>query len=338
MSPAFARTKCTAAALLAALALTTTTAHAQSLSAVEQEARGALLEEAQRARAARDHAAALTAARRAHSMQPTPSVRLFIAEEEREERLYARAFVNARLCASEARRDPTLRNREAIAERCDAMAQSLAAHVGRVDLRVASPPPGLRVRVGDEDVPPSVWGVPYVSSPGAVHIEAVAEGYEPFARSIEVRAGETTTVSIELGPARATTNAPPLPRVDPPRERVTVRGPGAGPWALIGAGGAMAITSAVLAGVVAIDVGYCDGQPDASVPLEQRGCSATEAAERQPRVTGAAIGAWALGATGLAAIAAGALWRALAPSSSGARERAVQLAPAPAGVSLVARF
>lgn len=338
MSPTFARTKCTPVALLATLVMSTTAAHAQSLSAVEQEARGALLEEAQRARAAHDHAAALTAARRAHSMQPTPSVRLFIAEEEREERLYARAFVDARLCASEARRDPNLRNREAIAERCDAMAQSLAAQVGRVDLRVSSPPAGLHVRVGDEEVPPSVWGVPYVSSPGTVRIEAVAEGYEPFARSFEVRAGETTTVSIALDPARATASAPTLPSTDARREGATVRGPGAGPWVLIGTGGAMVVASAALAGVVAIDVGYCDAQPDASIPIEQRGCTAAQAAERQPRVTGAAISAWALGATGLAAVAAGALWRALAPGSSSARERAVQLVPAPAGVSLVARF
>lgn len=336
MSPASPRTKFTSAALLATLALSPTAAHAQSLGAVEQEARGALLEEAQRARAAHDHAAALTAARRAHAMQPTPSVRLFIAEEEQEERLFARAFVNARLCASEARRDPNLRNREAIAERCDAMAQSLAARVGRVDLRVASPPAGLRVRVGDEEVPPSVWGVPYVSSPGTVPIEAVADGYAPFARSVEVRAGETTTVSIALEPALAPANPPPVPRVDPPRATARVSSPG--PWVLIGAGGAMVVTSAVLAGVVAIDVGYCDGQPDASVPLERRGCTPAEAAERQPRVTGAAISAWALGSAGLATIAAGALWRALATSSTGARERAVQLVPAPAGVSLIARF
>lgn len=183
--------------------LTTGTALAQN--DAEVAARRLLLEQAQAARTAGDHARALDLANRAGRLQMSVSLRMFLAEEQQAVGQLSGALGTAELCVREAEHDPALRNREAIMSRCTELRTALRPRVGFVTVSVPEPAPtGLVVRVGGQTVSEALYGVASVVTPGEVVVEATAPGRRPFRQSIAAVAGQTAEVHIVLGVEIAT--------------------------------------------------------------------------------------------------------------------------------------
>jgi hypothetical protein len=194
------------------VSLGVTSARAQT--DAEQAARRVLLEQAQAASTAGDHARALDLAARAGRLQMTPSLRMFISQEQQAAGQFANALGTADLCVREAEHDPTLHNRDAIMSRCNDLRTSLRGRVGLVAVHVPSPAPaGIRVTVGGQLLNEALYGVASVANPGAVVIEATAPGRLPFRQSVDVVVGQTSEVHVDLveAPEAPTASASPPP-------------------------------------------------------------------------------------------------------------------------------
>lgn len=243
--------RCVVSALCGALILGTPTLLAQTGPAGrerEEAARAELIAQAEQASDRGDHPRALDLATRAAAIRVTPSLRLLLAQEHGAVGHAADAYEQATRCAREAQADPATRNRDQVIAACTALADQLRARVGRVTLQVPAPPPGLHVRVAGDEVSQALWGVPYTVAPGAVVVEASADGYAPFRQSVAVAAGQSAEVRVALTelprPAVAHAAPPPTPVTPPvvtppppppPQGRSLV-----GPIAL-GAGGVVAL-------------------------------------------------------------------------------------------------
>lgn len=253
----------TASVLATVAVLAAPVAEAQDAAALAT--RRELIEQATQARDANDHARALGLAVRAAQISMTPSLRLFIAQEQRALGRLADALGNAEQCAREAQIDTSLRNRDVILATCQSLANELRPRVGRVVVSVVSPPPGLQVTVGGNPLREALWGVPYVVTPGRVTIEARAEGYLPFQQEIEVPPGRSVDVQVRLErssePSRSSSESSvavstPASSNEPqgPRART---GPGIGPFVVMGVGAAGLITFGVFAGLRAMTLDRC---------------------------------------------------------------------------------
>ncbi|MEI8256154.1 MAG: hypothetical protein WCJ30_10835, partial [Deltaproteobacteria bacterium] len=126
-----------ACSLVLTALLRTNSAHAQN--DAEVAARRNLLEQAQAARVAGDHARALDLANRAGRLQMSTSLRMFLAEEQQAVGQFSGALGTAELCVREAERDPALRNRDAILARCNELRAALRPRVGFVTVTVPEP-------------------------------------------------------------------------------------------------------------------------------------------------------------------------------------------------------
>src|SRR5215470_10337035 len=111
--------------VLAAFCLAARGSNASAQDAASLATRRVLIERAQAARTGNDHAAALDLAQRAAQIAMTPSLRLFIAQEQNALGRLAEAFGNADLCMREAERDESVRNRGVVAATCRALASAL---------------------------------------------------------------------------------------------------------------------------------------------------------------------------------------------------------------------
>jgi hypothetical protein len=168
----------------------------------------------------------------------SPSLQLFIAQEERALGQTIEALRDARACARDFEADPTLSHRDEFMASCRAIADELSASMGRLTVRVpADAPTDLRVVVRGEPLGRSAWNTELELVPGTAMVEASAEGREPFSRSVVLGAGGASMVHVELAPLAATRRA----RVEAPPSS----GVGAGPWVLVGGG----VAALVLAGV-----------------------------------------------------------------------------------------
>ena len=199
-------------------------------------ARRELLDQAETARAANDHARALDLATRAAQIRVTPSLRLLLAQEHSALGHVIEALDQSSNCAREAASDATMNNRERILEACRALSTTLAQQVGRVIVRVASPPAGTVVRVAGAELNAALWGVGYPVVPGEVLVQAETPEGARFERTVTVAVGTTEELEIALPPPppRAHPIEPPPP---PPPTRIS-RGAGAGPWVVMGLGAA----------------------------------------------------------------------------------------------------
>jgi len=180
----------------------------------EVAARRLLLERAEAARNTAHHAEALDLASRAGQIQMSPSVRLFIAEEEEQLGRVAEAFGSAERCLSEVETNTASRNREAVRERCRALQTNLRRRVGQVVVAVPAPAPaGLRVTVAAIPLNPALYGAPMVVTPGDVPVAATADGRHPWSTTVRVAAGATVPVqvSLEAMTPAATVGAPAQP-------------------------------------------------------------------------------------------------------------------------------
>ncbi|MFO0608216.1 MAG: hypothetical protein U0324_33935 [Polyangiales bacterium] len=243
--------RCVVSALCGALLLGTPALSAQPSATNrerEEAARAELIAQAGQARGAGDHARALDLMSRAAAIRVTPSLRLFIAQEHRAVGHVTDAYDQAARCARDAQADPATPNRAEVIGVCTALLDELRARVGRVTLQVPTPPAGLRVRVAGDEVSQALWGVPYTVAPGAVVVEASADGYAPFRQSVAVAAGQSAEVRVALTelprPAVAHAAPPPTlvtpPVVTPPTPPAPQGRSLVGPIAL-GAGGVVAL-------------------------------------------------------------------------------------------------
>lgn len=247
--------------LTVCLALRSSTAFAQA--GTEELARRQLLIDADAARNSGDHARALDRAQRAGQIRMTPSVRLLIAQES--EALLAQpghdenvlvALTAAESCVAEATSSLTLDRRDDILRGCRNVAERMRPRIARVQVGVPAPSPAdVRVRVNGVEVPRALWGVDYPVLPGNVVVEASVPDGRTFRESHVTPAGSSWGVTVEF-PAAAPppppppperhveVTPPPAPRPLPPPPRRSVM-----PWVVVGAGAAVALSSAIFFGL-----------------------------------------------------------------------------------------
>jgi hypothetical protein len=208
------------------------------------ESRQTLLEQAQKARDVDDHARALSLAARAGQIRMTPSVRLFIAEEQSALGQLANSMNNAELCANEAAEEKALKNREKILRACRSLISTLQKTGARLIVSMPKPvPPQAEVLVNGHVLPETLYGSPYFLNPGNIRVEAKAPGYTPFEQQLAAEAGQEATVTVllpqESPPAQAIETPPPAKRdiafvsAEPEKRPTPV-----GPYIVLGAGAA----------------------------------------------------------------------------------------------------
>jgi len=232
--------------------------------AEEMATRRTLLDEARKASNARDHAQALSLAAHAAEIRMTPSLRLFIAQEQSLVGQFGNSIANAELCALEATEDKALKNRKKILGTCKDLIAELQKSAARIIVSWLKPvPPHAQVLINGQVVPESLYGGPYTVSPGYVRVEASALGYIRFYRELEVEPQEEVIVTLglteDLAPqaverpadSDATVVAAETSRSPPNREAVVVsagsEGQTTGPvgaYLLLGVGAASSSASA----------------------------------------------------------------------------------------------
>jgi hypothetical protein len=204
-----------ALASIASIAMIARVAYGQGESDIA--ARRDLLRTAQQASSSGDHARALDLATRAAAISMTPSLRMFIAQEQAAVGRLAEALGSADACMRETERDTTVPNRESIHSTCDGLSRSLQPRVGHVVVHVPNPAPaGLVVTIGGNTLNGAFYGLPYVVSPGNVVVEARAASTEPFHTSVTVSAGANADVNVTLTPVHVEAAQPtPTPTPTP---------------------------------------------------------------------------------------------------------------------------
>jgi hypothetical protein len=221
--------------------------------------------------------------------------------------------------------------------------RNLQSRVGRVIVHApASPPAGLRIRVGEIELPDSLWGIGYVVTPGTVAVEATVNGTRVFHSDVAVTSGASVEVNVEpeaaalatatasgatassppagtqasassgapasvTGAAATDANASARPS-DPAPNRTDVAPPsaGPGPFVVMGIGAASLITSGIMFGLTQAAVAERDRMCDAS------GCPESARPFHDQAVTDVTISNVTLVAGGVL-VAGGLAWFLIAP-------------------------
>lgn len=189
-------------AIAAALFIALCTSSAQGQVPPEVAAtRNGLIDEAYAAAQAGDHTRALDLALRAGALSWTASLHGFVAEQQNALGQLAAALGSAQLCIQGAERDLAMPRREEFLSGCRTLAESLAPRVAHVTVRRPQPAPaGLHVSIDGTDVADNLLDVPYVVTPGSLHVAAAAPGFYPWSFSTETQAGQSLTVDVVLRP------------------------------------------------------------------------------------------------------------------------------------------
>lgn len=310
--------------------------HAQTAAAPASTlTRPQLLEEAQAAAARGNAARAYALALQASAMQQTPSVSLFLARQSQALRKPQDALSHAENCLRMLNRDETIRFREELTAQCTELSHAVRATAGYVVLRIPAGG-GVRLRVDGADVPASMHGLPYAVEPGQVRVELIEEG-RPRERMLTIARGQSETITVAtFHDAAATVGDDDLvtgPGRGGQRPNVGARGPGAGPWVVVGIGGAAAITGAVLWGLASSATAGCETIDGVGV------CGTQDQVDRAMAAPGFALGGNIAVPVGIAAIGGGVLWYVLArprggSGTSGANEAGCR----PGGVGVACGF
>lgn len=185
--------------ILAASSIAASTASAQTATSADLATRRILVEQAEQSRQRGDHTRALDLAERAASLQMTPSLRLFITNEQFALRRFVDAMATADVCVREVDRDITVPNRDRVRSECATAQQRARSQIATIVLQVASPRPnGLSVRLGSRVIADVLLGAPIPVDPGEIAIEASAPGCEASAATRTVAAGATETIDVAL--------------------------------------------------------------------------------------------------------------------------------------------
>ena len=273
-------------------------------------ARRDLLNRAEAARAAGDHAAAADLGARAAEIRFTPSLGLLLAQECAELGRWVEALGHAERCAREAAAPAVARGPEIVAA-CAGVSRRAEAAVGRLTVRVALPAEGVRIEVGGRALAAALWNVPLPLLPGRVPVSARSADGRRFEGAAVVTAGGRAELRVTFPAARVAQ---------------ATRSWGAGPWILAGAGAAGAATAAVLWSLRTSAIGERDDACDAS------GCDPSALAH-DARADDLARGAGAALAVGATAVLGAGAWFVFGGRPSAPRA-AVTLGPG-GGVLLV---
>lgn len=299
-------------------------------------ARRALIADAAAASQAGDHARAIELAARAAALRATPSLRYFLAREHLAVGHPVEALALAGECASGARADREVHNREALVARCEAVATEAERGVARLTVQVPTPAPeGLRVTVAGSVLAPPLYAVAVPVVPGPIEVTASAPGRDPFRATITLAAGARESLAVTLAHP-----PPPPPPPTPPTAEVTVTaslptpspqpprapgGAGAGPWVLVGVGALGLVVGGVF-GAVSIEA---HDARDAACPSATR-CDGDSAERLDARYRDASLGANVAFVVGGISLAAGLTWWLVART----RSRRPLASLSPAGVVL----
>ncbi|TAK26990.1 MAG: hypothetical protein EPO40_18605 [Myxococcaceae bacterium] len=296
-------------------------------------ARRDLIADAAAASEAGDHARAIELAARAAALRATPSLRYFLAREHLAVGHPVEALALAGECASGARADREVHNREALVARCEAVAAEAERGVARLTVQVPTPAPeGLRVTVAGSVLAPPLYAVDVPVVPGPTEVTASAPGRAPFHATITLAAGARETLAVTLAepppptpptPGAIVTASLPTP---PPQQQPPPRTPGgAGPWVLVGVGALGLVVGGVF-GAVSIDA---HDSRDAACPSASR-CDGGAAERLDARYRDASLGANVAFVVGGVSLAAGLTWWLVART----RSRSPLASLSPAGVVL----
>jgi hypothetical protein len=319
--------------LACALIVSTASAEAQVGADV---ARRSLIDEATVASRAGDHARAIELATRALALRATPSLRLFLAREHLRAGHAVEALAQAGECATRARGDATVPDRDATLARCEAVAREAEPGVARLTVRVAAPAPeGLRVTVRGEVVASALYDVAWPLAPGEASVDATAEGRVAFHRVLTLTAGARETVDVALAEPEVVAPpvapvvvappviAPPVVVVVPPRvERRVTPAPSRAPWVVVGVGVAGLVAGGVL-GALALGA---QSSRDAACPSAAR-CDAALARSYDATMRDLGLGANVGLFAGGALVVGGVVWWLIARPTR-------TVTPTPTGLAL----
>lgn len=188
-----------ARATLFALAVTASStfasvARGDGLGPTEVAARRDLIEQAQQASTAGDHARALDLATRAGELAMSVSLRRFIAEEQLALGKHADALGSAEICAKDARAS----HADDHAAACDQVIARAKPEVGYVVVVAPAGAKGARVRVNDHELPAALVGQRFVVDAGDVVVDATAEDAKPFHLVVKVERGASIDVPVSF--------------------------------------------------------------------------------------------------------------------------------------------
>lgn len=293
----------------------------------EDPERRRMIELAGAARDRGDHAGALSLLRQAALRRTTPSLRLFIAQEERATRDLLGALRDARETLGELTADARIEDREYLLGECGSLVAQLEAVTARVVVAMPDDaPPDVEVRLDGELVAADRLGRPVDVMPGAARVEATASGRRPFRADLEARAGDARTVSVRLEVDEGL--APRAADVRPRRA-------GAGPWVLVAFGAAGLATSGVLFGLRASALSDRDAICGSTSGVCEGGADVVQRAMRREddAVTLTTWSRVALG-VGLAGVVGGGLWWLLARPTAAPPTAMVSVTPVRGGASV----
>jgi hypothetical protein len=209
------------------LALAIFASHADALA--ERPERAELIQMAQEAKAAGDHARALRLGREAGEAKMTASLRRFLVEEESALGMWLDAYSDAQKCTREAALEPPSPNHDAVLIGCRTLLHALRDRVGLLVFDFPTPPPAdLRVTVDDRLVDDPLTETEHPTSLGEVVIEATASDRASIRRTVRTGTEPTHVVLAFAEPSHEpASSAPPdvAPRVVEPLAVRTVRGP-----------------------------------------------------------------------------------------------------------------
>ncbi len=157
-------------------------------------------------------AEALDAFRRSSDALPSPNTRLYIGRCLRELGRAAEAWGELERAADEAdargSQDPRYAR---TAETARQESAALADRVAFLVVELQQQAPGVAVTVNGRPLPSERWGRLYAVDPGAVTVDAVADGYAPFRATSSLAAGQQARVAVTLTPAGAASAMMPSP-------------------------------------------------------------------------------------------------------------------------------
>lgn len=186
-----------------------TPAHAQ-----RAPSRGALLAQAQRARAQGNHSLALYFAEQAGRLQMTSSVRRFIAEEQRALDRPADALTSAEQCVREADAEPPSENHGLVLTGCQEMVRALRPTLAQWSLAVIDALPAeAQIELDDQPVDRAALapgrGFTRWIAPGAHVLRARRAGFAPTELRATLSAEQTWTTRLiaPSAPARRSCGA-----------------------------------------------------------------------------------------------------------------------------------
>ena len=197
-------------AVLASVLVLDVSAYAQT--SAQMATRRMLMEQAQASSQQGDHAHALDLARRGAEIHMTPSLRMFIAQQEAAVGQLAAALGDADQCRDEAERDQTTQNRSAVIAQCRDLESSLHAQVGQLTVIMPDPlPGGLHVTVGGDALAPAFYGMASVVNPGDVVVDATADGSPSFHQVVHVEHGGTASIHVTFASENTQSASSPSP-------------------------------------------------------------------------------------------------------------------------------